>query len=45
MLRKLRRIPGSAPLLFLILLVWLLLTVLSVIGPKEAYREYSTEHG
>lgn len=35
----------KAPLLAAILLLWLLLTILSVAGRRGAYRNYSTDHG
>lgn len=45
MLRFLRRVVRRAPLLTLILIIWLVLTVLAFVGRKGAYKEYSTEHG
>ena len=45
MLTVLKRIFRRAPLLVLILLIWLVLTVLALIGRGRAYREYSTQHG
>lgn len=45
MLRVLQRVLRGAPLLTLILLIWLVLTVLSLLGRGGAYKEYSTEHG
>lgn len=45
MLIFLRRVLQRAPLLALILFIWLVLTVLSLIGRGRAYKNYSTEHG
>ena len=45
MLRVLKRIMQRAPLLVLILLIWLVLTVLALVGRGRAYRDYSTQHG
>lgn len=45
MLIFLRRVLQRAPLLALILFIWLVLTVLSLIGRGRAYKDYSTEHG
>ena len=45
MLRVLHRILQKAPLLTLILFIWLVLTILSLIGRGRAYRDYSTEGG
>ena len=45
MLRVLYRVLQRAPLLTLILFIWLVLTVLSLIGRLGPYRGYSTEHG
>ena len=45
MLIFLRRVLRRAPLLALILFIWLVLTVLSLVGRGRAYKNYSTEHG
>ena len=45
MLIFLRRVLRRAPLLALILFIWLVLTVLSLVGRGRAYKDYSTEHG
>ena len=45
MLRVLYRILRRAPLLTLILFIWLVLTILSLVGRLGPYRGYSTEHG
>ena len=45
MLRVFHRVLQRAPLLSLILFIWLLLTILSLVGRKGAYKDYSTEHG
>lgn len=45
MLRVFQRVLQRAPLLSLILFIWLLLTILSLVGRKGAYKDYSTEHG
>lgn len=43
MLRFLRMVARRAPLLAAILLIWLILTILSLAGRTGAYRNYSTE--
>ena len=45
MLSNVRRMLQKAPLLAAVLLMWLFLTILSLVGRGHAYRNYSTEHG